>query len=396
MAVDLSVFQRLKGKAAFDREAEEFALRKQQALQQAQGQDPAPLKLANEYQARIDAGDIDGANLIMQFAKTQDRGLAVDSNGNFAPLPNYADAVGSIAGAKAMYEQNAQNQSDLGYKPMIARDVAQQQANVEMATKPKITASTSAMDEKAKNYTDFLNNYSKQENASKLILDSIANLRDKNGNLREDVRSVVGAKNIFKGAVPFTTDLETGLPSTVSGSPAANGVAKIEQIRNQAFLEAYESLRGSGALTNIEGEKGTKAKARISAAQTEDEFKAGVKDLEDVIIAATNRNATKKAEAQSYLDGLVNQSQNANFNDIPRLSVNDLNDPMAASQTAIIQRQEQVGVNPNQRNELKPLPKAQEAEAIFNAKKAIQKGKDPAAVRKRLLDNGIDPAKAGL
>lgn len=38
----------------------------------------------------------------------------------------------------------------------------------------------------------------------------------------------------------------------------------------------------------------------------------------------------------------------------------------------------------------------EKAEAIFNAKKAIQSGKDPQAVRQRLIDNRIDPKEAGL
>lgn len=46
--------------------------------------------------------------------------------------------------------------------------------------------------------------------------------------------------------------------------------------------------------------------------------------------------------------------------------------------------------------EQKPLDSASQAETIFNAKKAIQKGADADMVRQRLIDAGIDPSKAGL
>jgi len=372
MAVDLSVFSRLKGKAAFDREAEEFALRKQQSLQAARGQDPAPLKLANEYQARINAGDIDGANLIMQFAKTQDRGLAVDANGNFVPLPNYADAVGSIAGAKAMYTQNAQNQSDLGYKPMIARDVAQQQANVEMNSAPQIEAAKKAAVLESEYKTQAGLDNPKKQAQSQQMLDLLNSIENDKG-----LSAVVGMPNPLQGRIPFI--------GNVPGSAAADFQAKLDQLGGKQFLEAFESLKGGGQITEVEGKKATDAIASMQTAQSEESFKKSLNDFRNIV-----QNAADRANRAA------GQSVNMGGQEVPMFTVNDLNDPMAASQNAIIKRQQETGVNPNQRPELKPMDKAQESEAIFNAKKAIQKGKDPAAVRQRLLDNGIDPAKAGL
>lgn len=44
----------------------------------------------------------------------------------------------------------------------------------------------------------------------------------------------------------------------------------------------------------------------------------------------------------------------------------------------------------------KSKDKASQAESIFNAKKAIRNGANPDMVRQRLIDNGIDPTQAGL
>lgn len=115
----------------FQKAQDEFEMKKrlQQAeIQNAQmgGQDPAPLKLANEYQARLAAGDVQGANLIMQFAKTQDRGLSIDANGNYVALPNYANALGGIEATREGMKQNAKNYSDIN--SIIPKENAKAQA----------------------------------------------------------------------------------------------------------------------------------------------------------------------------------------------------------------------------------------------------------------------------
>lgn len=128
---DVGVFSRYKGYNDYQEEAQKNNLAN--ALAQAQivkaqaleanalhgGNLPAPLQLANEYQRRLDAGDTAGANYIMQFAKTADKGLGIGTDGSYGQLPGYAPAVAGIEGAKAGAKQDAQNSSDLVYKPQI-------------------------------------------------------------------------------------------------------------------------------------------------------------------------------------------------------------------------------------------------------------------------------------
>lgn len=68
---------------------------------------PAALQLANEYQKRIATGDVDGANLIAQFAKTTDKGIQVDANGNYIPMNGYGPALGNIKYGQKSGEQQA-------------------------------------------------------------------------------------------------------------------------------------------------------------------------------------------------------------------------------------------------------------------------------------------------
>jgi len=128
MPVDLSVFGRQKTivdqrqlQAAFEFKKAAAAAAMQQTAQG--GNLPAPLQMANEYQKRMRMGDTEGANLIMQFAKTQGKGLQVFDDGSFGQIPGYAPAVAGIAGATAGAQQQAKGNVDLTMKPQIAKEV---------------------------------------------------------------------------------------------------------------------------------------------------------------------------------------------------------------------------------------------------------------------------------
>lgn len=73
------------------------------------------------------------------------------------------------------------------------------------------------------------------------------------------------------------------------GTNAKNFRIQAKQIEGRAFLEAFESLRGGGAITQIEGEKGTQAIARLDRAQSDDEYKNALFDLREVVEAGMNR-----------------------------------------------------------------------------------------------------------
>ena len=60
-------------------------------------------------------------------------------------------------------------------------------------------------------------------------------------------------------------------------------MARFDQIKGASFLEAFESLKGGGQITEKEGAKGTEAINRMSIAQSEKEFIAAARDLQEVI-----------------------------------------------------------------------------------------------------------------
>lgn len=112
----------------------------------------------------------------------------------------------------------------------------------------------------------------------------------------------LGANFGLRGQVP-----------NVPGGDAANAASKLDQLKDVAFLNSYESLRGSGAITDVEGAKGTNAIFRMQKSQSEEEFKNAAKDFLEVIDLGVKRaenRASGKVFNQENQSQQPTQSQN--------------------------------------------------------------------------------------
>ena len=83
----------------------------------------------------------------------------------------------------------------------------------------------------------------------------------------------------------FSQAVGAGIPGLkyIPGTSVADFTARFSQIQGGAFLEAYSTLKGGGAITNIEGEKGTAAISRMATAQSEQEFYTAARDFQAVL-----------------------------------------------------------------------------------------------------------------
>jgi hypothetical protein len=99
----------------------------------------------------------------------------------------------------------------------------------------------------------------------------------------------------------FESAVGAGLPGLkyVPGSSAADFNKRFDQVMGGAFLDAYESLRGANAITDIEGAKGTAAKTRMSTAQSEVEFVRAARELESVVRKGIERAKAKAGAVSS-------------------------------------------------------------------------------------------------
>lgn len=80
-----------------------------------------------------------------------------------------------------------------------------------------------------------------------------------------------------------------GVIPGIPGTAQRGFIALVDQAKGQAFLEAFNALKGGGAITEIEGQKATQAIARLDRAQRPEDFDAALNDLKGVINAGLER-----------------------------------------------------------------------------------------------------------
>lgn len=86
-------------------------------------------------------------------------------------------------------------------------------------------------------------------------------------------------------------------PVIGNGLPGTEGrdfVTRVEQLKGQSFLEAFNMLRGGGAISEGEGKAATAAIARLDRAQSKEGFDAALDDIEKIVRGGIDR-AQKKA-----------------------------------------------------------------------------------------------------
>jgi hypothetical protein len=89
----------------------------------------------------------------------------------------------------------------------------------------------------------------------------------------------------------------------VPGTNAASFMSRHDQVKGKSFLEAFESLKGGGAITQVEGEKATDAINRMSIATSEEEYIRAAMDLQDVIRIGVANAQARAARAEGRAPG---------------------------------------------------------------------------------------------
>jgi hypothetical protein len=130
------------------------------------------------------------------------------------------------------------------------------------------------------------------------------------------------------------------------GTATADYRAILDQLGSQTFLEAYNSLKGGGAISNYEDKRASAAKARLSTAQSVPEFDKALQEYKEIVQSGVERMRTlagKPAQPAA---------------------------PAASAAPAT-------------------------SDVYAKAKAAIAQGANPKAVRERLLSSGVDPGDIG-
>jgi hypothetical protein len=107
----------------------------------------------------------------------------------------------------------------------------------------------------------------------------------------------------YESAVGLSSKLDPR--NFIPGTDAMDFKLRLKQLEGKQFLQAFESLKGGGQITQIEGEKATAAIARMNTAASEGEFKKAAEEFKGIVQDGLNR-AQKKAggtvDAKSFED----------------------------------------------------------------------------------------------
>lgn len=105
-----------------------------------------------------------------------------------------------------------------------------------------------------------------------------------------------GFSNLVGFGVPFG--------KFVAGSETAGANALFEQIKGKSFLEAFQSLKGGGQITEKEGAKAEAAINRMNLSTSEKDFKEAAKDFKDAVQSGIDRASKSAGETPADVVGV--------------------------------------------------------------------------------------------
>lgn len=98
-------------------------------------------------------------------------------------------------------------------------------------------------------------------------------------------------------------------PSWTMGESGRNALARLEQLQGGAFLQAFNTLKGGGAITEAEGRKAEQAIARMQRSQSEADFRIALQDFRDAVNDGVRKLQASAGETGSYPAGIAASPQ---------------------------------------------------------------------------------------
>ena len=100
----------------------------------------------------------------------------------------------------------------------------------------------------------------------------------------------------------------------IPGSPAADFAARMNELQGHAFLQAIDSLRGTGSISEKEGEKATEAVTRMSTMQSEKEFIKAAREFQNILRRGVEN--TKKISESGSKNNQGSQTSVIHFHEL--------------------------------------------------------------------------------
>ena len=252
-----SIFDKLQTFNDYQREEQEFQLRKQAKQAEIEaakfkmqnphtGSPPAALQLANEYQKRVAAGDQAGADLLAQFAKTVDRGVITSPDGGYMSAPGYDELLASRKSTSKGAERQAEKNVDMNMNPQITRAESDQRNASDLNYAPKIVEAKDIAAAAAKTKADIDKKAATAPNNLMLIGEARGYLPQATSGLLE--RAARGGANIFGKS---TDASKADRQLSVIASALTAGVPRMEGPQSDKDVAIYKQAAGDVANADV-------------------------------------------------------------------------------------------------------------------------------------------------
>lgn len=129
-------------------------------------------------------------------------------------------------------------------KDLVSKEAAEERGKAQGQAQAKIPAALIDAEETTKKIDDLLKN--------------------------EGLDSIVGSVDQYR-------------PSWLLGESGRKALSQLEQLQGGAFLQAFNTLKGGGAITEIEGQKAERAIARMQRYQSEADFRDALMEFRDAV-----------------------------------------------------------------------------------------------------------------
>jgi hypothetical protein len=86
-----------------------------------------------------------------------------------------------------------------------------------------------------------------------------------------------------QNGMQWAVGASSGYGALIPGTPGYDYAARVDNLKGKVFLQAYQQLRGAGAITEQEGQAATAAIANLDRAQSEPQFQMALTQLRDIL-----------------------------------------------------------------------------------------------------------------
>lgn len=222
------------------------------------------------------------------LARANQQSGAIEAVGRFPKDPKAEGLGGSEAGLNLVYGQDADGNT-VAFQPLKGGGVRQ----VEVPAGIKLTPGISSNDLGTSIVTRNSRTGQVIDTREKDVAGAAEQTAD--GKARSEAKAALPGLMSASDQMLATIDSLSGdahLPNMLGPinsrtpnltSDAARVQSKMDQIKGQTFLQAFNALRGGGAITDEEGKKATDALARLNTAQSFEDYQAALTELRGVV-----------------------------------------------------------------------------------------------------------------